>query len=944
MPDSLIENFAPRGTDNFAFLRHIGPSAAEIRGMLAELGYGSVEELVSAALPANIVRTGQMQLGEPLSQADVTKYIRSIGGRNRRFTSMIGMGYHGTIMPPPIQRNVLENPSWYTAYTPYQAEISQGRLEVLLLFQTMVCELTGLDVANASLLDEATACAEAMAMARRVSRSRSSNFFVDEGCHPQNISVMAARAGPIGINLAIGNAEREFEPGSCFGCLFQNPDTRGTIRDLTRSVSSLRKSGAVSIVAADPLSLTLVKEPGAMGADIAVGSMQRFGVPPGFGGPHAGFIACRRKSIRELPGRIVGASVDSNGRRALRLALQTREQHIRRQKAKSNICTAQVLPAVLSCLYAVYHGPEGLASIARRVNGYAETAAEAFRKSGHEITDAPFFDTICVRVSGQQQGILEKAEEQRINLRAIGDGHIGISFDETTDLEVIQRLYRVFGARADSRSAQDQSTIPELLRRKSGFLEHPEFKMNRCEAGMTRFMRRLADKDLALDRTMIPLGSCTMKLNAAAEMAPISWPEFTDIHPFAPDDQTSGYREMIADLSEKLCEITGFDDISLQPNSGAQGEFAGLMAIRGYHKSNGDGQRNCCLIPKSAHGTNAASAQMAGMKVVEVATESDGTIDLEDFAAQADRCGEQLSATMITYPSTHGVFEDTVIEVAHITHEFGGQVYMDGANLNALLGIAKPAELGADVAHLNLHKTFCIPHGGGGPGMGPIGVKSQLVPFLPGDPLEPGSGGAVSGSRFGSASILPVSWAYILMMAGNGLRGATQIAILNGNYIAHRLREKYEICYSGNNGLVAHECIVDIRRAVEGTSLTVDDVAKRLIDNGFHPPTMSWPVPGTLMIEPTESEPKAELDRFCAAMLQIADEIADVREGRSDPEDNPLVNAPHTIEDMIDDWTHPYSRAEAFFPAGVIADAKYWPPVNRIDNVWGDRNFAGKLD
>ncbi len=927
--------------DDFANLRHIGPTRAGIAAMLETLGFESEEALIEAALPANLGRASPADLGGPLTESEALALMRDTAARNRDFVSLIGMGYHRAVTPSAIQRNVLENPAWYTAYTPYQAEISQGRLEVLLTFQTMICDLTGLQVANASLLDEATAAAEAMAMAKRVSRSKSEKFFADAACHPQTLAVLRTRAQPLGIQLVVGNCVEDLRADELFGGLFQYPDTYGNVRDLSKDIASLHKSGAIAICAADPLALTILKEPAAMGADIAVGSTQRFGLPLGFGGPHAAYIACGSAFRRDLPGRIVGISVDSRGNEALRLALQTREQHIRRQKAKSNICTAQVLPAVIAGFYAVFHGPLGIRAIAERIHLYAAALATALRRSGQRVETTHFFDTIAVDVGSEQQTVLQAARKEGINLRRIGDDRVGIALDETVGEGTLAAVCRAFGADFQQGTRDAVSPLPEGLLRKTEYMQQAVFQMNRSETALMRYIRRLADRDLALDRTMIPLGSCTMKLNAAAEMMPVTWPEFGQVHPYAPADQVDGYMDMIQDLSERLCAVTGFAAVSMQPNSGAQGEYAGLMAIKAFHEHNDDRGRRTCLIPKSAHGTNAASAQMAGMKVVEIDTRDDGTIDLEDLERKARQLSDALAATMITYPSTHGVFEDTVRAVIDATHRHGGQVYLDGANLNALVGIASPGDLGADVCHLNLHKTFCIPHGGGGPGMGPIGVRRHLIPFLPGDPVGGDAKGAVSATAYGSPSILPVSWAYILMMGMEGLARATRVAIVNANYIAHRLREKYDICYAGQNGLVAHECIVDVRTAVAGTCITVDDVAKRLIDNGFHPPTMSWPVAGTLMIEPTESESREEIDRFCDAMLQIHDDIEAIRQGRIDPDNNPLTNAPHSLADLLSDWDRPYSRDAAVFPAGCRRDAKYWPPVNRIDNVWGDRNFSG---
>ena len=928
----------------FAQLRHVGPSLTEIDQMLETIGFESVDELVSSVLPPKLLEFFNAdplsdQLGKALTEDEVLTRLRVVSLKNTQMTSLIGMGYYGTFMPPVIQRNILENPAWYTAYTPYQSEISQGRLEMLMNFQTMICDLTGMEVANASLLDEATACAEGMALARRVSRSENQAFFVHNGCHPQNISVIKTRADPLGISVIVGSIE-EMDPDALFGALFQYPETFGDIRDLSEPVSQLKSSGALSIVSADLLSLALLKEPGAMGADICVGSTQRFGTPPGFGGPHAAYFATQKKYIRQIPGRIVGISKDSRGNQALRLALQTREQHIRRQRATSNICTAQVLPAILSTLYGVFHGPPGLIAIAHRVHTLMARLRSTMIDVGYSIPQKYFFDTITVNVGNSQKDLLESAHKHSLNFRKIGNDRIGLSFDELTSQEIINKIASVFGFKLISSEQNTLMRIPDKLRRQTEFMSHPVFNMNRSEAGITRYMRRLADRDLALDRTMIPLGSCTMKLNATSEMIPISWPEFSQMHPYVPQDQASGFYEMINDLSERLALITGFDAISFQPNSGAQGEYAGLLAIRAYHKSCGGPEKNLCLIPKSAHGTNAASASMAGMDVIEIDTKPDGTIDLVHLQQIASENRQNVAVTMVTYPSTHGVFEESITDVIRITHSCGGQVYMDGANLNALVGLIKPGKLGVDVCHLNLHKTFCIPHGGGGPGMGPIGVQSHLVPFLPGDPVSGENNGAVSAANHGSASILAVSWAYILLMAGQGLTLATKLAILNANYIAKRLSEQYEICYSGREGLVAHECIIDTRKSVHGTTITVDDIAKRIIDNGIHPPTMSFPVAGTLMIEPTESEPLEELNRFIDCMLEIADEIKNIKCGKCSAECNPLVNSPHTVADIIGEWKRAYTRKIGCMPAGTRANDKYWPPVNRVDNVYGERNLV----
>ena len=862
--------------------------------------------------------------------------MRGLAAKNKPMVSMIGQGYYDTHTPPAIQRNVLENPAWYTAYTPYQPEIAQGRLEALLNFQTMVSDLTGLDVANASLLDEATACAEAMVMAERVAKSKARAFFIDENCHPQNIAVMMTRAEPLDIEVIVG-APETLDPTAVFGAIFQTPGTFGGLSDPSDAIASLHAQKAIGIICTDLLALTLIKEPGALGADIAVGSAQRFGVPLGYGGPHAAFMACRDAYKRALPGRLVGVSVDSHGHKAYRLSLQTREQHIRREKATSNVCTAQALLAVMASFYAVFHGPMGLQAIAQSVHLKAVRLAASLRAGGYPPEAEAFFDTITVPVGQKQSRIMAAAVARGVNLRDVGNDRIGISADETTTEAQLEAVCRAFGVLLTT--PQTLPAIPDALLRHSEYLTHPIFHMNRAESEMMRYMRRLSDRDLALDRAMIPLGSCTMKLNAAVEMMPITWPEFGGLHPFAPADQAEGYAEMLEVLTAKLCEITGYDAMSMQPNSGAQGEYAGLLTIAAYHRANGDADRDICLIPLSAHGTNPASAQMAGMQVVVVKAAENGDIDVEDFRAKAEAAGDRLAACMITYPSTHGVFEETVREVCQITHDHGGQVYLDGANLNAMVGLSKPGEIGADVSHLNLHKTFCIPHGGGGPGMGPIGVGAHLAPFLPGHPETGGIEGPVSGAPFGSASILPISYAYIQLMGGAGLTQATKLAILNGNYIAERLKDAYPVLYRGGQGRVAHECILDTRPFAEA-GVTVDDIAKRLMDNGFHAPTMSWPVAGTLMVEPTESETKAELDRFCDAMLAIRAEIAEVEAGTMPVEQSPLRMAPHTMEDLVRDWDRAYSREQGCFPPGAFRVDKYWPPVNRVDNAHGDRNLV----
>jgi glycine dehydrogenase len=927
---------------DFANRRHIGPSPDEMAEMLRVVGAESLDALIDETVPASIRQETALDWGRPLSEREVLFRMRQTAQRNRVLASLIGQGYHGTVTPPAIQRNILENPAWYTAYTPYQPEISQGRLEALLNYQTMVSDLTGLEVANASLLDEATAAAEAMTMAHRVAKSKSDVFFVDHHCHPQTIAVVRTRAEPLGLEVVVGDPFADLEPARVFGALFQYPGTHGHLHDFSGLVAALHEARAIAVMAADPMALCLLTPPGEMGADIAVGSTQRFGVPPGFGGPHAAYIATKDAYKRALPGRLVGVSVDARGNRAFRLALQTREQHIRREKATSNVCTAQALLAVVASMYAVFHGPKGLKAIAQRIHRKTVRLARGLESLGFRVEPETFFDTITVEVGPLQGVILKAAVANGVNLRKVGETRIGIALDERTRPAHLEAVWRAFGGDMTDDDLAAEYRLPEGLERRSPYLEHPVFHMNRAEAEMTRYMRRLADRDLALDRSMIPLGSCTMKLNATAEMLPITWREFANIHPFAPRDQVEGYLELIRDLSEKLCTITGFDAMSMQPNSGAQGEYAGLLTIRAWQRARGQGHRDVCLIPSSAHGTNPASATMAGMRVVVVHTDDEGNIDLDEFRAKAEEYADRLAACMITYPSTHGVFEETVRTVCAITHDHGGQVYMDGANLNALVGLARPGDLGADVSHLNLHKTFCIPHGGGGPGMGPIGVAAHLAPYLPGHPEDPESTmeGPVSAAPYGSPMILPVSWAYVLMMGGAGLAQATKVAILNANYVAKRLEGAYGILYTGPGGRIAHECILDTTPFQKTAGVSVDDIAKRLMDCGFHAPTMSWPVPGTLMVEPTESEPKAELDRFCDAMLAIRDEIREIESGRADPEDNPLKRAPHTVEDLVGDWNRPYSREEACFPPGAFRVDKYWTPVNRIDNAWGDRHLV----
>ncbi len=921
---------------DFANRRHIGPSPAEMSDMLKTIGAQSLAALIDDTMPANIRQKDPLDFGKPMSEREVLEHLRVVAGKNKVLTSLIGQGYHGTVTPPAIQRNIFENPAWYTAYTPYQPEISQGRLEALLNFQTMVCDLTGLEVANASLLDEATACAEAMTMAMRVAKSKAKAFFVDRDCHPQNIAVIQTRAEPLDIEVIVGDPDK-MEADKVFGAIFQYPGTYGHVRDFTSHIAALHAAGALGIVTADPMALTLLKEPGAMGADIAVGSTQRFGVPEGYGGPHAAYMACKDAYKRAMPGRLVGVSIDSHGNRAYRLSLQTREQHIRREKATSNVCTAQALLAVMASMYAVFHGPEGLKAIAQRIHRKTVRLANGLEEAGFKVDPRAFFDTITVDVGPLQAAVMKSAVDEGINLRRVGETRVGISLDERTTSATIEAVWRAFGiVRADEKFEANYR-FPEEMIRESQYLTHPIFHMNRAETEMMRYMRRLADRDLALDRAMIPLGSCTMKLNSAAEMMPVSWREFSMIHPFVPEDQALGYKHMIDDLSAKLCDITGYDAISMQPNSGAQGEYAGLLAIAAYHRAQGEGHRNICLIPTSAHGTNPASANMVGWKVVVVKSAANGDIDVEDFRAKAELHSANLAGCMITYPSTHGVFEETVTEITGITHEHGGQVYIDGANMNAMVGLARPGDVGGDVSHLNLHKTFCIPHGGGGPGMGPIGIKAHLIPHVPGHPN--GGEGAVSAAPYGSPSLLPISWSYCLMMGGEGLTQATRVAILNANYIAKRLEGAFDVLYKGPTGRVAHECIFDVRPFEETAGVTVDDIAKRLIDAGFHAPTMSFPVAGTLMVEPTESETKAELDRFCDAMLAIRDEIRAIENGDMPRENNALKNAPHTVEDLVGEWDRPYSREQGCFPPGAFRVDKYWPPVNRVDNVHGDRNL-----
>ncbi len=918
--------------------RHIGPNDAEIAQMLDVVGHASLDALTDAIVPAGIKSPAPLALPESLTEVEALAKIRAIADKNQVFRTFIGQGYYGTLTPNVILRNVLENPAWYTAYTPYQAEISQGRMEALINFQTLCADLTGMEIANASLLDEATAAAEAMTLAKRSAKSKSDTFFVHDAVHPQTLELLRTRAEPMGIVLRVGTPAEAME-AEAYGVLLQYPDTFGHVGDYKALADAVHARGGLVAVATDLLALTLIAAPGEWGADIVVGNSQRFGVPFGFGGPHAAFMACRDAYKRSMPGRLIGVSVDAQGNAAYRLTLQTREQHIRREKATSNICTAQVLLAVMASMYAVYHGPDGLTRIARRAHRLAAILAAALRGAGVNVGEH-FFDTLHVK-DIDAKAIHAKAAAARINLRAIDSEAVGISLDETTTRADIVALGQLFGATVDidALDAATADALPAGLVRTSAFLTHPVFNTHHSEHELLRYLRSLADKDLAMDRTMIPLGSCTMKLNATAEMIPVTWPEFANIHPLAPADQATGYKELIDGLEAMLVECTGYDAVSLQPNSGAQGEYAGLLAIRAYHRSRGEGHRDVCLIPDSAHGTNPASAQMCGMKVVVTKTDANGNVDVDDIRVNAEKYGDRLAALMITYPSTHGVFEEEVVEICEIIHQHGGQVYTDGANMNALVGVAKPGKWGSDVSHLNLHKTFCIPHGGGGPGVGPCAVKSHLAPFLPKVLGGEGDVGMVSAASFGSASILPISWMYITLMGTAGLRKATQVALLNANYIAKRLAPHFKTLYTGRNGLVAHECILDVRPLEKTSGIGAEDVAKRLIDFGFHAPTLSFPVAGTLMVEPTESESLHELDRFINAMIQIREEIAAIEDGRLDREDNPLKHAPHTATAVsASEWSHAYPRELAAFPLASLRQQKYWPPVARVDNVYGDKN------
>ena len=924
-------------------LRHIGPDENDISVMLEALELENLDTLIDLAVPINIREASEtLLLPDPVSETEALQRLKQIAGKNTVQTSLIGLGYYNNFTPGVIQRNILENPAWYTAYTPYQPEISQGRLEALINYQTLVSELTGCELSNASLLDEPTAVAEAMTLLYRVQKSSKNTFLLDGDALPQTKAVVLTRAEAMGINVVIGDPTQA--PDDCFAVLYQYPGASGEVRDLTESIQAHQENGVLIGVAADLLALTLLTPPGELGVDVVVGSAQRFGVPMGFGGPHAGYIAVKEKYKRSLPGRLVGASIDALGNPAFRLALQTREQHIRREKATSNICTAQVLLAIIAGMYGVYHGPEGLTAIAQRTHSLMNDFALTLTESGYEIVTENWFDTITIRLPGEADLYIEKALLRGFNLRLIDSDHLGVSFDETTNREIVDNLLQAFTE--NDLCSGVASTLPEKVLRKSSFCQQPVFSLYRSETEMLRYIRRLSDKDLALDRTMIPLGSCTMKLNASTEMIPISWDEFANIHPFVPTEQRKGYTQLISELEDWLVKITGYAAVSLQPNAGSQGEFAGLLAIRSYHLANGDESRNICLIPASAHGTNAASAVMAGMKVVVVNCDENGNVDLIDLANKAEEYSETLSAIMITYPSTHGVYEEAVSDICDIVHEHGGQVYLDGANLNALVGIAQPGKFGADVSHLNLHKTFCIPHGGGGPGVGPVAVAQHLSAYLPSHPLAPEMQstegvGSVSGAPWGSAGILPISWAYIAMMGADGLTHATKTAILSANYVAKRLSDHYDILFTGKNGYIAHECIIDIRPINATCGVSADDIAKRLMDYGFHAPTMSFPVPGTLMIEPTESESLLEVDKFCDAMIAIKQEINQIVDGTYEYEDSMLHNAPHTAESVISShWDHLYSREEAVYPLLSVKSEKYWPPVARIDGAYGDKNLV----
>jgi glycine dehydrogenase len=924
--------------------RHIGPNGDDQQAMLAALGCSNLTELTGQVVPEAIAMTEALDIVDGCTEAQALAELRQMAERNQVFKNYIGQGYYGTITPNVIQRNILENPAWYTAYTPYQPEISQGRLEALINFQTMITDLSGMEMANASMLDEGTAAAEAMALCQRMSKSKSTRFLVDADCLPQTIEIIKTRAAPMGIEVIVAEPQ-QFED-EAFGALLQYPGASGEVRDYRQIIQSVQSNKGLVVMAADLLSLVLLESPGSLGADVAIGSSQRFGVPLGYGGPHAGYMATREAYKRNLPGRLVGLSQDANGEPAYRLALQTREQHIRREKATSNICTAQVLLAVIASMYAVYHGPDGLRRIAQRVHLLTSVLAEGLRQNNLQPVNSSWFDTLTLNTGDNTAALIKAAEGKKINLRQIDANTIGLSLDETTAADDVVALWDILlgshNLDVDALLDEVAEALPGNLMRTDSFLTHPTFSRYHSETEMLRYLRKLSDKDIALDRAMIPLGSCTMKLNATAEMLPITWPEFANIHPFAPEDQTLGYRAMIDDLESMLCASTGYDAMSLQPNAGSQGEYAGLLAIRGYHESRGDSQRNICLIPSSAHGTNPASAQMCGMAVVVVKCDDQGNVDVDDLCAKAAAHADDLAAIMVTYPSTHGVFEERISEICEIVHNHGGQVYIDGANLNAMVGVCQPGKFGGDVSHLNLHKTFCIPHGGGGPGVGPIGVGEHLAPFLPRESAEGSRQGAqVSAAPYGSASILPITWMYIRMMGRAGLKQATEIAILNANYMANRLQDHYQVLYTGTNGRVAHECILDVRPIKDEVGISVDDIAKRLIDFGFHAPTMSFPVAGTLMIEPTESESKAELDRFCDAMIAIKQEVDQVASAEYSLDDNPLVGAPHTAAMVsADEWSRAYSRSQAAYPLKSLREGKYWPPVGRLDHVFGDRNLV----
>jgi len=926
--------------------RHVGPRPREIETMLAALGVDSLDALMEAALPPAIRSTAEPDLPPAADEETVARELRSLAARNRPAEAMIGLGYHATVTPAVIRRNVLEDPSWYTAYTPYQPEISQGRLEALLNFQTVVGDLTGLPTANASLLDEGTAAAEAMTLVRRANKRAAGPFVVDADALPQTVDVVRTRAEAMGIDVVVADLDEGLPDGPLCGVLVQYPGASGRVRDPRPLIEAAHERNALAVVAADLLSLALLEAPGELGADVVVGSSQRFGVPLWYGGPHAGFMAVAAGLERHLPGRLVGVSVDAEGRPAYRLALQTREQHIRRDKATSNICTAQVLLAVVASMYAVYHGPEGLRSIATRVHRYAAVLARALSEGGVDVEHEEFFDTVVARVPGRAAEVVAAARERDLHLRLVDDDRVGLSTSEITSASTVGRVLEAFGVTADL-EAVDQATgdaLPEGLRRRTAYLTHEVFSTHHSETAMLRYLRRLSDRDYALDRGMIPLGSCTMKLNATTEMEPVSLPGFAELHPFAPAEDAEGYRELVDQLEGWLAEVTGYDRVSVQPNAGSQGELAGLLAIRAYHRDRGQGERDVCLIPSSAHGTNAASAVMAGMRVVVVKAGDDGSVDLNDLRMQCEAHADDLAAIMVTYPSTHGAYEDTITELCEIVHGHGGQVYVDGANLNALLGHARPGEFGGDVSHLNLHKTFCIPHGGGGPGVGPVAVREHLAKYLPSHPMHPEEHkrhgiGAISAAPYGSAGVLPISWAYIRLMGAAGLTKATAAAVLSANYVAHRLEEHFPVLYRGHNGLVAHECIIDVRGLTRDTGVSVEDVAKRLIDHGFHAPTMSFPVAGTLMVEPTESEDLAELDRFVDAMIEIRAEIERVAAGEWSAEESPLRHAPHTTRALVGEWDRTYTRELGAFPGGLDPD-KYWPPVARIDQAYGDRNLV----